>query len=330
MPYLTFKAQLTNNEPKVKPPKRPKSPVVPKPAPDPVIPTVNEFSDSDMSINIVAVGRTVATVCDFISSMNDNLTEVLSKEGLTSYTKDNFTLTSLVARKKAIERHFWSFSKNPFIVKDENAERVEYRLTVSPSGRQDRTLDLNISCMSFHSSPSLESADAVWLIADGAALDENREYDTFREYLKGAVRARNGAEKPVCLVLSQIEGYGRYTGSGEKSVMPQKVCRLLLERCRQLFSGESIAVIPVQVYGGFEYVGTEDGESCVLRISESGYYQSFIPDGCYLVPFYTFEKMMNIREINVFEDIPQCSLRTAIRNAYGRKTDEGVWSPDML
>ncbi|MBR6676031.1 MAG: hypothetical protein IKL24_01725 [Clostridia bacterium] len=327
MSLVTFNARLTNVKPKEKAPVKPK----PAPAPAPVtIPTVNDISNNDMSINIVAVGRTVATVCDFVSSMNDNLTDVLSKEGLTSYTKDNFTLSSLVARKKAIERHFWSFNKNPFVVKDENTERVEYRLTVSPSGRQDRTLELNISCMSFHSAPALGGADAVWLIADGAALDESREYDTFREYLKGAVRGGGGAEKPVCLVLSQIEGYGRYTGSGEKSVMPRKIRQLLLEKCRQFFSGESIAVIPVQVYGGFEYIGTEDGESCALRISESGYYQSFIPDGCYLVPLYTMEKLMLIRETDVFGDIPHCSLRSAIKNTYGRKTDEGTWSPDML
>lgn len=335
MPLGSFMARRRDPRPvKEKPQKeRPVKKPVPVEPPKETERVFHDLNSDSLKVNILLYGRRMSAMQEFLCSVSENMSKELHQEGLTYYTTELASISDIVDRKKKLERFFWEFSKSEWSVPEDPETGRIYTFSISPSGSQEKTLDLVFHCCVYDRDASLsrDQADAVWFLADGPVLDETVGYDYYRDFLKDAIAATGETQKPVCLLLSQIEKYGHFNGMGEQRLL--KESKKLVERCRELFTcGENVpvAIIPVQVYGGLEYTGTYANGEPVLQLSQSGYYQSYIPENCQIPGLYTIEQIAKIQETDFFAGDPCGGMKKVIHRHFARKKGELDWKPDLL
>lgn len=336
MPFGSFMAQSRDPQPEKK--RREKAPAPPTP-PVEETPHFSEINVNSLKLRILLLCRTLPAAQEFLCSMTENMSRELHRDALTYYTTELGAISDITDRKKKLERFFWECSKSPWTLLPSTETSKTYTFSISPSGMQTKALDLVFHCVSYEAaaSVSLAEADAVWYLADGPVLDSAVGYDPYREFLSDALRnlprGEGDTEKPACLLLSQIETYGHFEGSGELSLLAPDVHQKLIRRCEELFAsgkGSKLALIPVQIYGGLEYTGTDDGANAVLRISRSGYYQSYIPENCQTPALYTIDRIAAAREMDFFADAPGGGMRRIIHRHFVRKTGTVDWKADLL
>jgi len=334
MPFGSFMVQQRERRPK--PEKLPKAPPEPKPA----VEEPHIFSDmnvNSMKLNILLLSRTLPAAQEFLCSMSENMSRALHGDALTYYTTELCAISDVTDRKKRLERFFWEYSKKDWSLASAEDTAKTYTFSISPSGMQTKALELVLHCAAYDTQLPIspEKADAIWYLADGAVLDSTVAYDPFRAFLADALRNPPGtdSEKAVCLLLSQIESYGHFEESGGVCVLKPSVHRQLISRARELFArGGSVpvALLPVQIYGGLEYSGTDDSANPILRLSGNGYYQSYIPENCQAPAFYTIEKIAALREMDFFADAPCGGMKRVIHRHFVRKTGDAEWKADLL
>ena len=282
-------------------------------------------------LHILLLGRNLSILQEFLCSMNENTSEALSGQGLAFYTRELDSISSLIARKKRLEQFCWSFSSADWSYpEDDEAERT-YMFTVSPSGSQDRALDLVIRCVTPKASFSWADVDAVWLLSDGALLHDPG--DPFLDVLRGALEELSSQEDavPACLIVSQLEELGRFGGVGGQSLLPSKVSAQITTLCRETFLADCpAAIIPVQVYGGMECAGMDEKHDPVLRIGSSSFYQSYVPDNCQIPCLYTIQAICSARSADYFVDTAESGLLRGIRSHYSGKFGDPQWAPELL
>lgn len=296
-----------------------------------------DLNADSLKLNILLYGRTMSAMQEFLCSMNENMSKELPQGGMAYYTTELQAISDIVDKKKKLERFFWEFSKNDWTCPANQELNKIYTFSISPAGTQDKTLDFVVHCCCYNAAGavSAQQADAVWYLADAPVLDANVGYDAYRDFLKGALgslpASSGSAEKPVCLLLSQIEKDGHFGGVRDECLLKPNVSKLLLSRCRELFSGNApVAVIPVQVYGGLEYVGTDENGNPTLRLSDGGFYQSYIPENCQIPGLYTLWEIARIRQTDFFAGASCGGMRKVIFQHFARKKGAGGWKPDML
>lgn len=343
MPFGSFVAQRRDPRPrrekpapkKPEPMKKPEVPVVPKE--EQVV--FQELSRDGQKLHILLLGRAMWQMQEFLCSMSENMSKELHRDGMTCYTLELNTIRDIVDRKKKLEFFFWEFSQENWPCPDDPETERVYTFSISPSGSQEKTLDLVFHCCVYGNEGTVSAgqADAVWYLADGPVLDPAVGYDDYRAFLEesiGALKApADGMGKPVCLVLSQIERYGHFSGMGEQCLLKDDVRRTLLQRCREILTcgeGVAVAVIPVQVYGGLEYTGMNVIGKPILRLSESGYYQSYIPENCQVPGMYTIGCAAAIQGTDFLAGASCDGMKKVIHRHFARKKGELDWTPDML
>ncbi len=339
MPFGSFMAQRRDPRPPKEIPQKVSEP--PKPPKPPVEEKVvfKDLNKDSQNIHILLFGRTMSVMQEFLCSMNENMSRELSQEGLAYYTTELSSIGDIVDKKKKLERFFWEYCQKDWRCPEDQENSKIYTFSISPSGNQEKTVDLVFHCCAYHAATPLsaEKADAVWYLADGPVTDPAVGYDRFREFLKdslsGLAATSEGPGKPVCLLLSQIEKYGHFGGVGEERLLKPAVRKKLIGQCREMFSCKenvSVAVIPVQVYGGLEYTETDTNCNPVLQLSESGYYQSYIPEDCQVPGMYTIEQIAKAQGTDFFGGASCGGMKKAIRRHFARKKGELDWMPDML
>lgn len=331
MPFGTFLAQRRDPRPKKEPAPKPQKVVKPVKEETPVF---HEISTDRLKLNILLRGRTLAAMGEFLCAMSENMNRELHRDSLTFYTTELHTIQSIVDRKKKLERFMGSFSTADWRCPEETESRAVHTFSISPSGTQDKSLDLVFHCCTYQGeSPiSEEQADAVWYLADGPVLDWDTAYDGYRAFLADALAAAHPG-KPVCLLLSQIEKQGLFGGTGEQRFLKPPVHRKLISRCRELFScgdGVQVALFPVQVYGGMEFTGTDENGSPILRLSENAYCQSYEPEDCQCAAMYTIEQIAAARNTEFFADSPSGGMKKVVRRQFARRKGDLAWMPDLL
>ena len=343
MPFGSFMAQRRDPRSQKERPTREKQqkekkPVVQTPPKEEKM-VFHDLNSDSLKINVLLFGRSISTMQEFLCSMSENMSKELHQEGVTYYTTELGAITDITDKKKKLERFFWEFSKKDWCCSENQEDGRVYTFSISPAGSQEKTLDMVFHCRVYNAggSISFEQADAVWYLADGVVMDTTVGYDAYRAFLKesiGGVSApAEGMKKPVCLLLSQIEKYGHFGGIGAECILKQPVRRKLINHCRELFAcGENVevAVIPVQIYGGLEYAGTDENCNPVLRLSESGYYQSYIPENCQVPGLYTIGRIAQIKETDFFAGDSCGGMKKVIHRHFARKKGELDWKPDML
>lgn len=332
MPFGTFMAQTresrTKNDPAAK-----------------LVPTKGkstEFHDSNsdsQKLHVLLWGRSASAMVDFLCAMSENTNQELHWDGLTCYTTELETIRCIVSRKKKLERFLAEFNTGDWCCPEEQESTAVYTFSISPSGIQNKRLDLVFHCCVYGSESSLpdEQADAVWYLADGPVLDPGIGYDSYREFLKDELSnlhpAEDGSAKPVCLLLSQIEKQGIFGGTGEQCFLKPSVYGKLINRCRELFfcnEGVKVALLPVQIYGGLEYAATDANGDPVLRLAENSFCQSYVPEDCQIAGMYTVEQIARLRDTDFFAGSACGGMKKAIRRQFARKKGDFAWMPDML
>lgn len=336
MPFGSFMAQKRDP----RPPKE--TPQKATPAPKPPVEEKVVFQDlnkDSLNINILLFGRTMSVMQEFLCSMSENMSRELSQEGLAYYTTELSSISDIVDKKKKLERFFWEYSEKDWKCPEEQENSRVYTFSISPSGTQEKTLDMVFHCCVYNAGAPMpvDKADAVWYLADGPVTDPAVGYDHFREFLKDSISglpaAPQGPGKPVCLLLSQIEKLGHFSGIGEERILKPSVSKKLMGQCREMFTCREhveVALIPVQVYGGLEYTQTDANCNPILQISESGYYQSYIPENCQIPGLYTIEQIAKTQGTDFFGGASCGGMKKAIRRLFARRKGEMDWKPDML
>lgn len=322
MPFGSFPAKERQARPAVIKEKKDK-PIPPQPELKPAV-------VKSTQLNILLVGRSTGLIREFLCSMNQNMSQALHEQGLTYYTRELDTISSMVSTKKKLEQFFWSFSDNDWTYAPEDFQEKPYTFSISPSGNQKSALDLVFTCAVPGQEVKLpkEKTNACWVLADALLLDSTDGYDPFASFAAEAMERCAG--KPICLILSQIEKWGHFDQVNDVTVFPKAVSRRLVERCAARFSGTQAAVIPVQIYGGMEYVGTDDAGQPRLHICKDGFYQSYIPENCQIPGMYTLLALSASAEVDFLADAEGNGLRSQIRKHLSQRFGNAGWRPELL
>lgn len=346
MPFGSFLAEA--KEPrtalkKERPVKKPKA-RVPKAKPEPVEPqpVFSEPSVDSVKLHIMLIGRNLSVLQEFLCAMNENMSETLHTEGLSYYTRELEAVSDIVAKKKRLEQFFWTFSQNDWECAEDDVHEKTYTFTVSPSGNQSKAIDLMMHCVTPQSETrsSWEKTDAVWLLTDGLLIDEDRDCDPYLRFVQDTLeniprQRADDPQKPICLILSQIEKLGHYQTTGAKLRLPDAMKHQLQRLCEDCFArvlheNEKVALFPVQVYGGMEYVTVDFKGDPVQRLSQNGFYQSYIPEGCQFPGLYTLQRIADLRGVNFYAKEQDGGLTQKIRRIYGVKLGDANWTPMLL
>ena len=282
-------------------------------------------------LRIVLLGRSLSIMQEFLCGMNLNMSEALSGLGLAYYTRESATINDLVGKKKRLEQFCWSFSSDDWSYPEhEDAER-RCVFSLSPSGDQEKALDLDIHCVTPEAAEGADwsGADAVWLLCDGALLHSSS--DGFLYELQAVLDELPEEGAVACLIVSQCEQLGRFGGVGGRSELPAAASQELCRLCRERFSTRAhVAILPVQVYGGLECVGMDEYGLPRLHIGQSGFYQTYIPDNCHIPALYTIQNICERGSSDYFADSEQGGLVRGIHEIYSVKFGSLGWEPEQL
>lgn len=286
-------------------------------------------------LQILLIGRNLPVLQEFLCSMSQNMSEALQKQGFAFYTQELECISDVIAQKKRMEQFCWSFTNENWTYPDCEETSRTYIFCISPSGDQERALELVFRCITPDSEERMKwsQTDAVWLLSDGALFFDPG--DGFLAYLQEVLLSfpEQSAEdhKPVCLIQSQIEHLGHFDGPGDRSILPRQTADRICGLCRDHFSADTpAALIPVQVYGGMECVGMDARGAPVLHIGKSGFYQSYIPDNCHVPALYTIQSICARSRGDYFANASGKGLLQAIRSHFAGKFGDPQWKPDLL
>lgn len=344
MPFGSFLAEAKEPREVIKKERPVKEPKVKAPKPEPISPQpiFTEPSVDSIKLHIMLIGRNLSVLQEFLCSMNENMSETLHTEGLSYYTRELESVSDIVAKKKRLEQFFWTFSQSDWECAEDDVHEKTYTFTISPSGNQSKAIDLIMHCVTpqSESRSSWDKTDAVWLVTDGLLIDEDRDCDPYLRFVQDTLehlpqQRAEEPKKPICLILSQIEQWGHYQTTGAKSQLPDAMKHQLQKLCEDCFlpalrENVTVAVFPVQVYGGMEYVTVDTKGDPVQRLSQNGFYQSYIPDGCQIPGLYTLQRIADSRGVSFFANEQGGGLVQKIRRIYGVKLGDANWKPMLL
>jgi|GEM_PF-1485659 len=344
MPFGSFLAEAKEPREVIKKERPVKEPKIKAPNPQPINPqpVFTEPSVDSIKLHIMLIGRNLSVLQEFLCSMNENMSETLHTEGLSYYTRELESVSDIVAKKKRLEQFFWTFSQNDWECAEDDVHEKTYTFTISPSGNQSKAIDLIMHCVTpqSESRSSWDKTDAVWLVTDGLLIDEDRDCDPYLRFVQDTLehlpqQRADEPKKPICLILSQIEQWGHYQTTGAKSQLPESMKHQLQKLGEDCFvpalrENVTVAVFPVQVYGGMEYVTVDTKGDPVQRLSQNGFYQSYIPDGCQIPGLYTLQRIADSRGVSFFANEQGGGLVQKIRRIYGVKLGDANWKPMLL
>ncbi len=345
MPFGSFNAQ--KKEQKIKPeknrekklrdisrPQKDKTKTKPQKQLKEEKPQYHDYVSDSTKLHIIFFGRNLWSMQDFLCSVNENMSKSLHKEGLTYFAAENDDIRDIVDRKTKLENFFWEFSRLPWNGDEESGLFRDYRFSISASGDQEKTLDLIFHCCVYgETAPfALAQADAVWFLADGPVLDEKIGYDPWRTYIKDTLSNDSLNGKIVCILMSQIENRGHFNRIGEQTELKKEVSEKLIQRVREIFTVGSVqaAVIPVQVYGGLQYMGTDDNCEPELYLSHGGFIQSYVPENCEVPNLYTVQQIIKKRRQDSLAGSFYDKINKAISQHFKQRSGVVDWSPDMV
>lgn len=344
MPFGSFLAEAKEPRTVMKKERPVKEPKVKAPKPEPIEPQpiFSEPSVDSIKLHIMLIGRNLSVLQEFLCSMNENMSETLHTEGLSYYTRELESVSDIVAKKKRLEQFFWTFSQNDWECAEDEVHEKTYTFTISPSGNQSKAIDLIMHCVTPKSETrsSWDKTDAVWLVTDGLLIDEDRDCDPYLRFVQDTLEhmPQQGAEdsqRPICLILSQIEQLGHYQTNATKAQLPDSMKHQLQKLCEDCFvpvlrETTKVALFPVQVYGGMEYITVDSKGDPVQRLSQNGFYQSYIPEGCQIPGLYTLQCIADSCGVSFFANEQGGGLIQKIRRIYGVKLGDANWKPMLL
>lgn len=312
-------------------------PPMPEPAPQPVPQPQRPPLIVDSSVvHVLLAGRNLSIVREFLSSMNQNLADALHEVGLSVYTRELRTISEITAQKKKLEQFFWNFCQDDWRYPADGEPAVDYSYCIGVAGNQQTVLEFQFHCITPRAGFPVGQArvDAVWLLTDGLLMGDAAQADSYIQWVRSTLAqlAGGGEGQPLtCLLLSQLEAQGHFGGVGQQSKLPDALMKRVAEQCRACFSNSGdAALLPVQIYGGMECIGTDEKGDPVLHIGQSGFYQTYLPDNCQIPALYTIQRTAAVRQLNLFAEVFHGGLLECIRQHYSQKFGSTTWTPETL
>ncbi|MBE6982125.1 MAG: hypothetical protein E7437_07395 [Ruminococcaceae bacterium] len=276
-------------------------------------------------MRIALVCRTHQQAVEYLCGLRANMTGLQSC-GVSMATTQNSAVSRLTTAKSKLDRAFfnrvaqWTF--------DGTASTVEnFIFQISGPSQDQSRIQLELYCGTPQalSAGAIQSADAVWVLLDGHLLA--LAPDSYESAVQSCLR---GVQKPVYLLLSQMEGVGMYWNGQGRYTYPTAALNQLTEACRSLFASclaVPAAVIPVQIYGGMEYAGVDAQGVPVLKLNTSS---GYAPVACEAPALHTVAKICGSRGINYFESTISGGYLSAHRKHLTSIYNEKVSQPPMI
>lgn len=305
-------------------------------------------------IRILLVGRDRGAIGDFLCSLNENASVAFNALGMSYFTRDAASSSAVIETKKQLERFFWDFKADvrylppeqalsapadPFAHVDPFApvtEEQSHTFALCPSGNQKNVLSLTFNCLEYGAQLPMEQihADALWILADGGIMIEEEATDSGVGYVAGLLSSIPPASEqspalPVCLLMTSLENKGHY----DNGRLSERIAKAFYKKANDLFAGRAavpVALFPLQVYGGLQYFGKDEKNQPILKSVPTGYYQSYIPEGCHLPLIYTLDKTVEARGTDFFTEGGLEGLKKSLRRYYASVLGSKNWTPDLL
>ena len=128
--------------------------------------------------------------------------------------------------------------------------------------------------------------------------------------------------KPVFFLISQFEYLERFRVFGQEITLSfstkEKLTGLIRESLN-LTADDRLKyahVLPVQIYGGLEFIGWDEAGNLLLDISESGFYQRYIPVGCQMPLIYTAQSCLKENQADFFKSSDGSTLLTSLWQSF--------------
>lgn len=311
----------------------PKGPVNPPPPPQPQ-PPVTPHPVYIADLNILFVARNLDMHREFLASMNKNLLDMLTAEGLTVYTRDTNTINDVNAAAKRMEQFFWEFSQESWTYPQNGQAQKKYEYSISPAGNQNAAVHIAFTCVTQNSQINVRNADAIWVMTDSGLGYSNDAADGYHLFIREILSACAGSQKeePVVLIQNQIEHLGTFREVRGKISLPSDIKKPLDERCLQLYasSAPGAVMIPVQTYGGLVYDGRDESGNPKLALCKNGYYQTYLPLNCQAPCLYTLDEIFKARGMNPFSESTGGGFNGALARFYADKYGNRLWKPEKL
>ncbi len=280
----------------------PQKPETPQPA---AAPEFNE-QESDIglwknpaaaTVKILLVGETEELMRDYLCALKQNMDELLNGSELTYYTKENETIAEIVEVKKELVDCFWEGKGKTWPdyqeTKTDGSEK-NYTFSISPAGNPQISVDLQFICRipSMVTEPLRRGCQATWILADGAGDDADETGKQQIRQLLSSISEEHQAQKaPVLLLAFNLEQIGHFKGTGANAQLSDSVRNQVYSNCRKVYKeacpGCDPLLYTIQLYGGLEQNGRNEQGKPVYKVNDSGYFNSYVPEGCQMPLFPT-------------------------------------------
>ena len=273
-------------------------------------------------MQIALIARNLKLAQEYLCAMKENMTKA-QNEGIVLFSTENSTVADMTAAKNNLDRGFfnrvaqWRYPADP-----QGGKTYTFRL--SPSAKETTRIELVFQCGT-PGTADLSSAAAVWVLLDGHIYEQTP--DSYEQAVCGLLS--NMGDKPVYLLMTHVEKLGCFRESLGRLSYAAPLYQKLMDLSAGLVGSmqKRITVLPVQIYGGMEYVGMDENAQPLLILNASGSYKSV---GCELPLLYTVAEVCRLRGVNYFENAVSGGYLLAYRK-YTQKLYEGkVTQPEQI
>ncbi|MDO5131891.1 MAG: hypothetical protein Q4D81_02780 [Eubacteriales bacterium] len=266
--------------------------------------------------------------------MNENINRSTGRRGISWYCPDSAAMSRLSAQRQKFNMFFRTFSSDDWVYGEESETKSAYTFELSPSGVQTRSIQIVIQVYSGERAAIPVSYDALWFLADAAALLPGRaEGDAYssrlRELLLQLPAWDEKNPRPVCLILSQFEG--TESDNGLWRTRSEDVMKSI--GWRRVFSGTPNkgtrpVVLAAQIYGGLRFDRLDDAGRPVLRLSSTS--KTYSPSGCHIPLLYSLQTRMAGGANDFFADVMEGGMFGMILGCYEEQYSNPSWKPEFL
>ena len=267
---------------------------------------------------ILLIGREQRLILDFLCSMNINMNDISGGAGLAFYTEDHETMSLIIETKKQLEEIF--YAQGSGTERKEMGEETgtrKYSFDISFAGKQSRCVELEFTCVTPEElrGGNLNPAgvEAVWVLAEEPCLEQRGADGDLAAWLAawrnrngageasehagdGKQKGKNAAVLPVFFLACQFEHLERFRVRQDEIGLSMKTKRHVAENIKNAYGyaaeESGWKIMPVQIYGGLEYGGTDENGNMKLEMSRNGFYRRYVPVGCHMPVAYTLSEHM--------------------------------------
>ena len=278
-------------------------------------------------ISVLILGRSQQLIRSFLCSMNVNMNETVGEGGLAFYTEDHDTMSRMITVRKELDEFFYNRREEKEEQREPEPEGIQrYDFRISLAGRQSRCLEFSLTCvteqdLSEHS-VTLSDFDTLWVLEETPYLERQKGIGGLYQILGYPKGEEELPVKPVFFLISQFEYLERFRVFGQEitlSFSTKENLTGLIRESLNLTADDRLKyahVLPVQIYGGLEFIGWDEAGNLLLDISESGFYQRYIPVGCQMPLIYTAQSCLKENQADFFKSSDGSTLLTSLWQSF--------------